>query len=343
MKIWKIAQNNITIDLSKFVESARDRIDGYIDFDREEHRRLLQYQFNPEWILKTLNDVGYPNVNLVSQFFQTKDMDQLHTVLMDIFSWWKKIRDQKGVDIRMWDKISPAVKALNDYESVLSGNQITWTEEYGAQQLQEMTVKTQTNMEKIRDNISKALSRIPQWNGSAINIVASELYKDNALEPETNALIEIGQGESWGGIANFSYFVSGENIELDDILEGGDTDFFTDNNVQSDYFNLINSLRNPNAFSNPKVLTLYTARPTRDRQIYTEAKEIPSNIFLTNKYDFAEGFAIDSGERDIWKIKILDRYLVKTMDFPDQKQYQTTGTKTVPVVSTELITPWMEK
>jgi hypothetical protein len=99
---------------------------------------------------------------------------------------------------------------------------------------------------------------------------------------------------------------------------------------------LINAIRNPNTLKQPKVLTLYTARPVEDRQIYEGATEIPSNIFLTSQYSFAEGFAIDNG-RDVWKIRILNRYLVKTMDYPGQQQYQTLGNKTVPVISTTLL------
>jgi len=337
MKIWKLSKSNISIDLSKYVQSIKDRIDFHISFGAEEHQRLLEYKFNPDLIISSLEAIRYPNINLVKQFFQTKDFDELHKVLMDIFSWYKQQKD-----IRLWDKLSPVVKALNDYESILSGNEITWTEEYGQKRMQELISQTQVNMEKIQNSILGAISRIPQWNGSSIKVVASELYKDNDLEPETDAIIEVGGGEGWGGVPNFSYFASGDKIELDDILEGGDSDFFTDNNIQSDYFNLVNSLRNPQAFSKSKVLSLYTARPAKDRQMYMGGKEVPSNIFLTSSYDFAEGFAYEyGGGKDVWKVRILDRYLVKTMDSPDQKQYQTMGDKVVPVVSIELITPWV--
>jgi len=140
---------------------------------------------------------------------------------------------------------------------------------------------------------------------------------------------------------SFSYFVSDDGIEIDDVLEGGDEDFFTDNKIQSDYFNLINSLRNPNMSVKQKILTLYTARPYKDRKFYLNSKVVPINIFMTSSYNFAEGFAREyGGKKDIWKVRIMDQYLVKTMDSPEQKQYQTIGDKSVPVESIELITPW---
>lgn len=338
MKIWKIAQikSDISIDITKYAKSAQERIDTYITYAYEENQRLTGYRFNPEMVINTFRSVGYPNISNIEQLIQSKDFSQAHEILMDVFEWYKKQKDHN-----LWSKISPAIKSINDYEVVLDGNKIIWTEEFGQKKLQELIAQTEANMKKIEESINVAIERIPQWNSSSIHIVANELYKDNALEPAMDAIIGVGDSEAWGGVPNFTYFVVESGIQIDDVLESGDDDFFTNNNTQSDYFNLINSLRNPNAFSQPKVLSLYTARPSKDREIYTDAKMVPSNIFLTSKYDFAEGFAREyGGDRDVWRIKILDRYLVKTMDAPDQKQYQAVGDKGVPIISIQLITPW---
>jgi len=333
LKIYKISQiqSDIIIDLSRYIESIRQRINDYIDFDYQEHERLKQYQFKPDWIIKTLESIQYPNTEEVRNFFMSKDLNKLHDILMDIFSWWKDEKDQK-----LWSVISPVVRALNDYDSVLQGNKITWTEEYGEARIKELVSQTQKNMDNIKKMIENAIFKIPQWNDSSVRIVASEIYKENDLDEGKHAIIEVGGKSSWGSVPNFTLFVD-DKIEIDDVLEGGDDDFFTESEGQADYFNLINVLRNPDAFMNSKALLLYTARPLQDRQKYLDAETIPSNIFLTTSYDFAEGFAIESGPRDVWKIKILDKYLVKTMDAPNHKQYQTVGKDKVPVISITLI------
>jgi hypothetical protein len=335
--MWKIAQSNITVNMSKYIESVRERIDSYIDFSYAEYERLQGFQFNPDSVISAFESAGYPNIDAFKQFFQTKDLDQLHNAMTDVFAWWKQKKDTK-----IWQILSPALKALNDYETVSEGNQIVWTEEFGRKRLEEVAARAQQTMEKIHKNIAEAISRIPQWNNSPIQIIANELYKDNDIDSEPDATIKVGAATEWDMTPNFTYFVlENGSVEIEDVLEGGDTDFFTDNNIQADYFNLVNALRNPNAFTQAKVVSLYTARPSKDRDRYMNAKTVPSNIFLTTKYDFAYGFAQEyGGERDVWKVRILDRYLVKTMDSVDQKQYQTIGKEEVPIASIELITPW---
>ena len=70
-------------------------------------------------------------------------------------------------------------------------------------------------------------------------------------------------------------------------------------------------------------MTLYTARPEKDREFYEKGQKLPLGVFLTTDSDFATGFGLDYNEqRDIWKVKIDSSYLIKTMDSPQQKQYQ---------------------
>ncbi len=126
-------------------------------------------------------------------------------------------------------------------------------------------------------------------------------------------------------------------IEIDDVLEGGDEDFFTSNEIQSDYFNLIEKLKNPNGIKE-KILTLYTARPKKDRKIYLDATTLPLNIFLVNNADHAEGLSHDLGNneiRDIWKVRVSNKYLTQTLD-GKIKYYQVTKNNT-PIISIDLI------
>lgn len=333
--------NNISISLDKYSESLKNRIDDIAAFNVEEFHRLSEFSFNPDFVINSLNEVKYPSVENVRQLLESKnmDMDRIHEIIMGIFEWYKQRKDY-----RLWEKISPVVKALNDYYDILNGNKITWTDEFCEKFFKENVEKTTSNMKNVEINIREAIARIKNWNGSRILIEAAPVHKDKEGFDQDSAHITVIGGQGDAGEAGFSYFQMDDKYEIDDVLDAGDTDFFQDDGVQSDYFGLVNSLRNPRMNEEkPKVLTLYTARPVADRNIYLDAKEIPSNIFLTDKYDFAEGFAREyGGKRDIWKVRILNKYLIKSMDSVEQKQYQTFGDKFVPVVSIEMIAPWTE-
>jgi hypothetical protein len=109
-----------------------------------------------------------------------------------------------------------------------------------------------------------------------------------------------------------------KSLDIDDVIDGGDEDFFSSPQVQADYFNLINELKKPGSTSRGKTLTLYTARPKADRERYLKSPSLPVNVFLSNTYDHVEGIARDlatkEGERDIWKVRIDSRYLTQTLD-----------------------------
>ena len=338
MKLYRIAQavSEITVDLSKYLASVKALLDKAVDFGFEENQRLARFKIDEASVINALNEVNYPKANEVALVLQSKDTDSIHKALMDIFAWYKENKQ----DHALWSKLSYAVKALNDYSAVLNGNQNVFTEEYCNKKLEELKNGTELKMQKIAKNIEAATGRTT-WNGSRVIVEAIPLENDLIVQDSASVSI-IGQGQTEAYPASFTYFEMDGQLELEDILEGGDTDFFSDNLVQADYFNLINSLRNPVANSEqPKILSLYTARPVKDRQVYADTKEIPSNIFLTNSYAFAEGFAREyGGNKDIWKIRIADKYLVKTMDDGKQRQYQVVGRGLVPIVSMELITPW---
>jgi hypothetical protein len=184
------------------------------------------------------------------------------------------------------------------------------------------------NMQKISDHINQTISKIENWNGSSISIIADEIYKENDIEASDSAMIAVGDNGEMTPYFTLFEIKNGSAV-IDDVLEAGDEDFFPNNMIQSDYFSLIQELRNPGSNSKGgKLLTLYTARPVKDRNIYMNATEIPSNIFLTNSYSSAVGIASDLGGskevRDVWKVVIDSKYLLQTLDGPE-KQYQAIG------------------
>lgn len=112
-------------------------------------------------------------------------------------------------------------------------------------------------------------------------------------------------------------------IEVEDVLEGGDEDFFTSPEQQKGYFDLVNELRKPNSTQRGKRLYLYTARPVSDHARYLNATSIPANIFLSSSADDALGLAVDlGGEREVWEVVVNSRYLVQTLNTPRVQHYQ---------------------
>ncbi len=201
--------------------------------------------------------------------------------------------------------------------------------------------ETAINMQKLQQVIQQAVSRIQNWNGSSIKIIVEKYDPSSSynISPEDSATIEIGKPMGWGGVASFSYF-GGDKPLIDDILEAGDDDFFSGNVVQSDYFNLIRELRSPGISSTPgqsKDVVLYTARPTKDKALFTNATSVPGNLFLTNDENRAFGISQEFGGRDIWAIKINTKYLTETMSAGRLKDYQITGGSTVPILGISLI------
>lgn len=333
MKIFRLAQSNIEISIDNYVSSLRERLEELADFNAEHYDYLQQFQFNLEESIRLLANVGYPNVTGLQSAILSKNRDSIHNELMNVFTWYKENRASVK-----WGDFSKAIRDIQNYDEQLGDYSIQWTEEKIEQQLQDLSTATANNMNQIAALLSSSIEKIPQWNGSPIKISALPLDRDNEIDPEDSAIIEVIGGSGWGGEASFSFFKTENGFEIDDVLEAGDTDFFENGNTQSDYFNLIRALRNPSSFSKPKILTLYTARPRKDRNLYLGTKQVPSNIFLTSSLSFAEGFAVEYGEdRDIWKIRIKDTYLTITMDSPGQKQYQVTGGEFVPVESMELL------
>lgn len=186
---------------------------------------------------------------------------------------------------------------------------------------------------KIQDELNIAHSEIQK----AVNSINSDEWNDSEIkiEPSLSKFQkEMIWSDNWGYLpsynlecfvgdkASFTVFAQNNTITIDDVLDAGDVDFFDSDFLQADYFTLVNAIRNHGQKTKTKVLTLYTARPIKDRSKFEHVTSIPSNIFLSSSYDEAEGYAKDMGERDIYKIKIKLGNLVKTLDTPSIKNYQ---------------------
>ena len=145
---------------------------------------------------------------------------------------------------------------------------------------------------------------------------------------------------------NFTLFVdkdTGKIEQVEDVLEGGDLDFFhgpQGPTLAKAYFDLVKEIQHPGSSQTGKDITLYTARPVKDRHQYAGARTLPPNLFLANDADHVEGLANDLGggaKRDVWKVRINTKHLVLTNDAGSIKYYQIVGDKPVPVQRLELI------
>ena len=188
-------------------------------------------------------------------------------------------------------------------------------------------------MIEIKNNIDNAISQ-SDWNGSMVTIyplVASS--EEDFLSPSVSAEVKVGNKNG-----DFQYWKQGEKFIIEDILESDEEEsnyFFTNNEEKQDYFNLISQLQNTN--KKEQILTLYTARPVKDREFYSTTNYLPANIFLSNSFSHVDGLAGDlqgtEERRDIYKVKINSKYLIKTLDGP-VKYYQVI--KNAPVQSMSL-------
>ena len=329
-------KSNVTIDLSDFIKSAQERIDQFLVTEEERQNYLSTYQFNQKLVQDAINLFPAENTIQIRQAIAYPTEQNLSDAAWKMHNLGTEHLkgDYNG---QTYEVIRKARNMLQDYSDKLAKTSIPVFDENQAKQyLNELVVETQAHMQTIVEAIQQAISRIPDWNGSQIIVKARTIDQQNDLQPETDASIEFGNDEI---APNFTYFVLDENkIEIDDVLEAGDDEFFTDNKIQSDYFNLIKEIRNPGSSNRSgKILTLYTARPKKDRQRYESLQTIPSGIFLTNKYDSAEGIGHDFGGRDIWRIRIDSRYLIITLDSPFEKQYQAVGPDEIPVNNMNLV------
>jgi hypothetical protein len=243
-------------------------------------------------------------------------------------NWYKTATGNISISIDQW------LRSIKDAVYDLISDH--FSKEEADADIQRMTGPTNQNMQQIAQHVQQAINNIPDWHNSPIKIEAYTYDRQNEFGPEDSATVGVGGQASWGGSASFTYFNFDGQVDIEDVLEAGDTDFFSESDTQSDYFNLVQELRSSGSSQEGEILTLYTARPSSDREVYMNASQIPSNIFFTTDYNRARGIGSDLGGkegRDIWQVQINSKYLINTLDAPGIKDYQAVGQGMVPVES----------
>jgi hypothetical protein len=257
-------------------------------------------------------------------------------------TWLKKLSSPQ-ISLDLGDYQAQLRYYLTDLSERSVNSQYPYTEEDVEQDYQRILSQTQANMQNILALVQNAMSGL-KWNGSPVVVKAAQPFPESRFRgpdysnPIADAHISVNGAE-------FTLFnLEDGKIEIDDILEADEEDFFPTPQIRTDYFQLIRRLKNPSAIGENKVLTLYTARPIQDRALYEGANQVPANIYLTNTYGRAEGIALDlsgtqSKMRDIWKVRIEEKYLMQTLDAMGQKDYQVIGEGMVPVRNITLLSP----
>ena len=289
-RLWLEQQELVTINIEAYKKSLTEKHRDLFDWASNRREKLSGMNVSGE-ILNQIKD--YPKYQDILSKINSKTIS--HIDISELRKYYGDRLDYKTYR-HLYDYIDSFEKApeWGKYED----------------SIRQISDGTHKNMLMIKAKIEKAISQI-EWNGSVVTI--SPQSSSGELVSTDSA--EIGFGSNIG----FTWFNHDGKIEIGDMLEAGDTDFFRDQKVQDDYFNLIEELRNPG--STGKILTLYTARPAGTDQIHR-------NIFLSNSLDHVEGLSRDLSSdkpRDIWRIKINSKYLTKTNDAGRIQYYQLTN------------------
>lgn len=333
----------VTLSLKDYKVALADHIADMSDYALRERARITSKPPDHRDLAKRLEvEMGGPTP--LSRAVQSLDAEALmdhRSDFSDITTlkvpgeprnvMWERYSRQSKIQKELWDLEAYLDAQTEDEPRDILAEYNEW--------LDKAVQQTEAQAKHVVQQLTAAISRAPDFETWPV-VVTPTFNKDS--EGWVPGAYEVKVGRGSYGTPSFTLFVTedGNVTEVEDVLEGGDDDFFRSPKGQADYFNLVNEIRQPGSSSKGKVVTLYTARPTRDRERYEGARDIPSNIFLASTLDEAEGLASDLGSsevRDVWKVRVDTRHLVKTLDTPRIKHYQTLDR--TPVQSVELIVP----
>lgn len=328
---------NIQIDMSDYEKTLRQNIQKTLDFSLENNEKIKNFIFDKNYIHNALKEMSYIDEQTKQNIIKAVDKKDPQEIFDLIFHLRRSLK--LNVLSQEYEKFKTFYNYLWIYAEKLE-NLPEYSEKEAEENIADGIKQTYSHMLLIQKEIAAAIARNPTITTPITIQAASYSPQDSNYNLHaTDAIIQVGNDEY---APTFTYFQLANKIELDDIIEAGDTDFFSTPKIQMDYYNLIKELQHPySTTKTQKNLSLYTARPISDRHLYENAKQIPVNIFLASTYDFAEGFAKEyGGNRDVWKIRINSQYLTQTFNSPALKHFQTispTGQPTVPIEKIELI------
>ena len=304
-----LAENLVHIDLGKYRDDLRNYLRDSIVRAEERQRHNRAKQFDHAALARLAIKVGW------HEGVQLFRKDASTELLRSWISWRKLHADSSNFDDV--HELSRAIMGIVDKEELPPRN--LSQEHKGYMQI------TTGNMTRLANRVEAAIRRVPNWE----SIVRFKLLYDleDSLEGHS-AIVHVAQSNMQDP-PSFSIFADGS---VDDVLDAGDTDFFDVNkpSLSANYFDLVAEIQHPGSSSRVgKAVVVYTARPVRDRDLYDAAKRtkrLPSNIFVASNLSHVEGLGRDlagtDDERDLYAIRVLDNYLITTLDTARVREYQ---------------------
>lgn len=334
---YKFLQQEISVVWEEYITSLNAYEEEIRHILMEQYEQKKDFQFNPEQLQQLLIDVQYPNIQNIFDAINNQNIEQLKNEYKNFFEWYIQSTELVS-DVNLFNKarqIRFILESLSDDNAGLNIEQIN---EYIKQIKQQAIENTQKNVNIVSQKIQSSISQA-KWNGSQVVIEISPIDKDTDYDtiPQGQDAFSINVGRGKYATPYFTLWLEGEQFIVEDVLEGGDTDYFTSDKLQEDYFSLVGQLKD----KEDKEIMLYTARPVKDRESIMENNALPPNTFLTSSFDRAQGIASDLAgdekERDVWKVKINTQHLNQTLDSPFAKGYQIISSEWVPVRQLRLI------
>lgn len=310
----------ITVDTSQAEKLIENRIGSLVRYERDRAQRPLPDVTPAKAALTRLFPVEAPRIFAMPPHRWVLHFYPLMDALPEID--WSQDYDSQPAAIAQ-----KALSTLISYEAIADSSSNDRVPQLLAE-IPKLQAIVQERSVQAAQTVADALERAiaaAAWKGSPVTVEADIPGPDSTSDDWAAIAglhVKVGRDVSkYEGAPTFTLFF--DPIQVDDVIEGGDTDFFRNAAEQADYFTLINEIRRPGSSAKPgRTLTLYTARPKKDRGLFLSSRTLPANLFFTTSFDEAEGMARDFGQRDVWKVRVSSKGMVQTLDAPNVKHYQ---------------------
>lgn len=313
---------SITVDMKKYEQAAKDYEEDLIASSIRRIEQARAAKHDPAKLAARARKHLGPSKSI--DRLEKGDVYAAHAVLKALINL-----SLKGeAPPENWDELFKLRSDILSWEEVAGGETPEKIKKELSGLAKERIDGTKKNAQKLLAQIQAATRRMRVWQDPPVVIKPSGEPKEDVAE---SFYVTVGKRD-----AGFTVFTkNGKVDEIDDVLEAGDPDFFKDTVEQLQYFDLVRELKSPGSTKRRgRPLTLWTARPVRDRRRYMGARTVPTNIFLTTDPDRAVGISRELGggrARDVWKIVIDDNHLVQTLKAGHIRDYQVVGKGDVPV------------
>lgn len=324
---------NLTVNTSEYVRRVIDEVRDLAETSKEIQREELNRSVDPDDLKKRVRSILDESDwrDFLRDFERGDYLEAEQTLLLE---------SDFGEDTRSLQK---DLEALQTQKNVREGLIDEYDQSEGRHREEIEAFKE--NMRRLEDQLESFLKDrirdIPGWNGSSIIVEPrfEELEFDEEGDIRLPTSFQVYVGEQKGPSFTLFYRPSGMEPETGDVLPAGQG-WFDHPETREDYYSLVREIDDPGSNKDRagEVVTLYTARPSEDRQLYRGSDSIPTNVYLTTSRRRAEGYAREYDDRDVWRVRIKKEHLTKTEDQSQFEEYQvTTPGREVPVESIRLI------